>query len=105
MSQNSPVLSGTGEPDYSKLKDVLDRAFERANSSKGRERHAAGRDFDKQPIIWINEWVGGGFCLGQVLKKLDEQRRMPTEEAVKELLDAIVYLSAEIIWKEQHKDQ
>lgn len=83
--------------DYSKLQAVLDKAYERAAHTKGRERHAGDRNFEDQPIITITRMVGHGFTRGQAIKKIEEAGRLGKEEAINEILDAIVYLAADVV--------
>lgn len=86
---------------YKELKWTLDEAFSQAACGKGKERHVATQDqaFVDQPILVITRMVGPGFPLGQALKKAQESMRLPTTEAkVKELLGAINYLAAAIIY-------
>lgn len=92
-----------GDGSYKALYDVLERAYGRAASSKGKERHANGKPFTEQPILTIPAIVGPGFNLGQAIKKIDESQRMDTPAAVKELLDAIVYLASVVIFREQQQ--
>ena len=87
-------------PDYSALDTILERAFNQAASGKGKERHADSRPFEKQPIMRVQELVGSGFALGQAIKKIQESTRLDTPKASIELLGAIVYLAAAIIFQE-----
>lgn len=91
--------------EHSKLRDILDRAYEQAASGKGKERHANGRPFDKQPIAEIGRMVGTGYNLGQVMKKAQEAQGMANrgeiEAAVREVLGVINYAaSAVMLWEE-----
>jgi len=96
-------------PGYRSLKQVLDRAYDQSARGKGKERHANDRPFDKQPIMQITNSVGEGFPLGQASKKITEAAGMLSRgqrpAAVTELLGAIVYLCAAIIYLEKHNDQ
>lgn len=89
------------EPDYRKLQAVLTQAYEQSAVGKGRERHANGKDFDRQPILEIGRMVGPGFQLGQVQKKAQEAAgmigRANLEGARQELLGAIVYAAAAVV--------
>ena len=87
-------------PGYDNLADVLDRAYAQAASGKGKDRHADGKPFDRQPMQMIQDLVGEGFALGQAIKKCQESTRMEPEAAVRELLGAIVYIAGAIIHKE-----
>lgn len=88
-------------PDYTKLREVLDAAFQQSASGKGRARHANGRDFDKQPILEIARMVGPGYQVGQAMKKGQEAMGMVArgeyEAAVQEMLGAIVYNAACVV--------
>lgn len=84
-------------PGYSKLEDVLNRAYQQAASGKGKERHAGALPFDKQPMQQLCNLYGRGFALGQAGKKMQEAQRMPRDAAVRELLGAIVYLAGAVI--------
>ena len=83
---------------YSDLARVLDAALDQAANGKGKERHAAGREFQDQPIIAITSRRGRGFPLGQAEKKIDEADGMVSRGQISaakaELLGAIVYLAA-----------
>ena len=79
---------------YDCLRHVLALALEQANAGKGKERHANGKPFDRQPIMEIGRMVGSGYPLGQAMKKAQESSRLPPERAKAELLGAINYLAA-----------
>lgn len=83
-------------PGYEKLKKVFEEAFLQAYEGKGKERHAAGRDFLDQPLLIIQELVGTGFALGQAIKKAQESQRMEYKAARTELLGALIYLAGAI---------
>ena len=87
--------------DYTKLKTVLDAAFEQSASGKGAQRHANGKDFDRQPILEIGRMVGPGFALGQAMKKAQESAgqlaRGEYLHSKGEMLGAIVYLAAAVV--------
>jgi hypothetical protein len=101
-SLSSPVFAVA--PGYEALSSVLERALKQAQAGKGKDRHASGEAFDKQPIIVIGQLVGEGFQLGQELKIAHESRRLKPQAAVKELLGAINYLAARIIAIEQEQE-
>lgn len=85
-------------PGYETLHGVFIKAIVRAAIEKGKERHADGNTFDKQPICEICRKVGIGFALGQAMKKIPEA--LVVQEKV-ELLDAINYLAAAyIVWED-----
>lgn len=89
------------EPNYDKLRAVLDAAYKQSANGKGRERHANGRDFDRQPILEIARMVGPGYQVGQAMKKGQEAigmiARGDYDAAVQELLGAIVYSAACVV--------
>lgn len=84
---------------YLELERVLCAAYEQASAGKGKERHAAGDNFNNQPILTIGRLLksadGEAY---QAIKKTREalmmHRRGNTEAAIKELLGAINYLAA-----------
>lgn len=85
------------DPKYRALARVLVHAYEQAACGKGSQRHSTGQAFDRQPILEIERQVGGGFCVGQAMKKAQESTRMGNDAAVRELLGAINYLAAAVI--------
>ena len=88
---------------YERLGEVLDSAFRHASEGKGHERHDNGLPFEQQPICAINERLGSAdFARGQVDKKIFESKRLSHEAAIHELLGAINYAAAAVIW---HQDQ
>jgi hypothetical protein len=94
-------------PGYEKLANVLDRAYAQAAFGKGHERHANGEPFDKQVIQDMARRFGGGSAgplLAQAFKKSEESQRLEKPRAVAELLGAIVYLAAAIIFLESQPD-
>lgn len=90
---------------YDKLEEVLEAAFKQASEGKGRERHANGASFEDQHLLQITRTVGAGFPHGQAMKKMLEADMMAGrgefEAARAELLGAIVYLAALIIYIEE----
>lgn len=92
---------------YEPLQRVLARALEQASQGKGADRHANGQPFTDQPILTISRMVGPGFAIGQVMKKAQEANTMAgrgnPQNAVFELLGAIVYASAAIVLLEEGK--
>ena len=84
---------------YLELEQVLCAAYEQASAGKGKERHAAGDEFNAQPILSIGRLLksadGEAY---QAIKKTREalmmHRRGNTEAAIRELLGAINYLAA-----------
>ena len=85
---------GRKDDGYDSLRYVLTLAIEQANAGKGKERHANGKPFDRQPIMEIGRMVGSGYPLGQAMKKAQESTRLPPDRAKAELLGAINYLAA-----------
>ena len=84
---------------YAPLRKVLEQAYNRAASGKGRERHADEQPFVQQPIFAIPRALGGSQdpLLFQAVKKIYESKRLPSPRDEAELLDAIVYLAAAVI--------
>lgn len=89
---------------YDSLQRVLTDALLQAAEGKGKARHAVeGELFDRQPILEITRRLGPGYPLGQAVKKIYESQRLEPEAAVKELLGAINYCAAAIIFiREKH---
>lgn len=83
--------------EYQELFHVLDEAYDQAARGKGKERHAEGEPFEEQPIMWIEKYFKS-YQLGQSVKKLHESQRLPADQAVKELLGAINYIAARVIY-------
>ena len=85
-------------PGYDKLSNVLGAAYHQAARGKGKERHACGKPFDKQPIMEISRMVGPGYATGQAMKKLQEAKSMMDRghlvAAKAEALGAINYAAA-----------
>lgn len=86
---------------YASLRDVLEAAYSQAAEGKGKERHANGLSFLRQPILSIARMVGIGGPAQQVMKKTQEAvglaKRGEYARAEAELLGAIVYASAAVI--------
>lgn len=89
---------------YSKLKSVLDEALAQASAGKGKERHADNNTFESQPIMWIEENFKS-FQLGQAVKKIHESQRLPKSRSVAELLGAMVFIAAHIIYRQSKTDE
>lgn len=83
---------------YDGLATELHAAFEQSALGKGKERHANGRPFDRQPIAELTRMHGVGFATGQAAKKAQEAlgmlKRGEADKARHELHGAIVYLAA-----------
>ena len=86
---------------YFPLFDVLREALNQAQSGKGEERHGNGLPFMEQPALTITRAVGLGFPLGQSMKKIQECQRMEPDAAKRELLGAINYLAAAILFLDE----
>lgn len=87
-------------PGYEALAFELQAAFEQSAHGKGRERHANGRSFDRQPIMELGRLYGPGFTAGQAAKKTQEglsnllTGNFDPAKALVELHGAIVYIAA-----------
>lgn len=83
---------------YGTLHRELMEAYEQSAYGKGKERHANGRPFDRQPILENGRMFGPGFTAGQAAKKAQEAlgmlKREQKDAAIAELHGAIVYLAA-----------
>lgn len=94
-------------PGYESLLKVITRAYAQASTGKGKERHARGKPFDKQPIMEIGRMVGPGYATGQAMKKLQEAASMVErgqfDAAKAEALGAINYAAAFYILVEERE--
>lgn len=92
-------------PNYSLLREVLERAYQQSESGKGKERHANDKAFERQPILEIGRMVGPGYEIGQAMKKGQEAfgmfTRLDFDRAVAELLGTIVYAAGAIVLIEE----
>ena len=86
---------------YHDLFDVLRDALDQAQNGKGEERHGNGLSFTGQPALTITRAVGLGFPLGQAMKKIQESQRMDPDAAKRELLGAINYLAAAVLFLDE----
>ena len=93
------------EPGYDALAKILQLALDQAQVGKGKERHANGRPFDKQPIMLIGRMVGTGYNVGQAMKKAQEAMRMEPARAQTELLGAINYLASAYLLLEENRSR
>lgn len=95
--------------DYRKLRTVLDKAYEQAAYGKGKERHANGKPFDRQPIAEIGRMVGIGYNAGQAMKKTQEAvgmaNRSETDAAIRELYGVIVYAASCVMLLQEDKPE
>jgi len=93
-----PVADRFVPPGYESLERELAYAFNQSANGKGKERHANGRPFDRQPILELARLYGPGFTAGQSAKKTQEALGMAArgefERAIAEVHGAIVYLAA-----------
>ena len=96
--------TATVKAGYHDLFDVLREALEQAQDGKGAERHGNGLSFTEQPALTITRAVGLGFPLGQAMKKIQESQRMDTDAAKRELLGAINYLAAAVLFLDENAD-
>lgn len=88
-----------GDPQYGMLYAVLMEAFEQASSGKGKERHANDLPFTEQKIFSINRQLDSvDGILYQVVKKTIESKKLPPDRACAELMGAIVYAAAGILF-------
>lgn len=85
------------EDKYDVLKNVYVEAVNQASIGKGKERHADDNKFEDQPIMWIERYFQS-YQLGQGVKKMHESQRLPKEAAIKELLGAMNYIAAHIMY-------
>jgi hypothetical protein len=91
----------TVQPAYYDLFIVLQKALYQAQDGKGAERHGNGLSFTEQPALTITRAVGLGFPLGQAMKKIQECQRMDPDAAKRELLGAINYLAAAVLFLDE----
>ena len=101
LFEGSNILS---KAKYVKLADVLNKAYLQAAEGKGKERHANENNFEDQPIITISKLLNSNDGpLFQAMKKIQESKRLERDRAINELLGAINYIAAAIIYLEQEK--
>ena len=90
---------------YAELYRVLMMAHDQAANGKGKERHANGEKFEDQPIMSIAKSHGMGYQTGQAAKKLQEAHKLlklrGKDAAIKEILGAINYAAAAVLFIEQ----
>ncbi len=85
------------DSNYNMLQEVLSAAYDQAASGKGKERHAEGEPYNEQPVVWIERYFKS-YQLGQAVKKMHESQRLNKDAAIAELLGAINYIAAHIIY-------
>lgn len=91
---------------YESLSKVLEEAFCRAASGKGRQRHAGGdHEFEDQWILRGARLYGAGGLYFQIGKKLEESFRMFGNQRINELLDCINYCAAAIILEREQREK
>jgi len=85
---------------YESLAKVFNDAVDQAAKGKGVERHGKeGQSFEDQPILMIPKAIGSNHsCIGQAVKKSLESTRFEPTKAIHELLGAINYLGAAVIY-------
>lgn len=98
MNGGKRTTTDMNDPQYTALAAALQAAYEQSAAGKGKERHANGKPFDRQPIMEIGRMVGPGYQIGQAMKKGQEAMGMLSRNeharARAELLGAIVYMAA-----------
>lgn len=89
---------------YDSLGRVLREVMHQCAIGKGNERHANGKAFIDQPILaYSREYNSPVGLLFQVRKKLDEFDRLDGIARRRELLGAIVYLAALVIFDQEQR--
>lgn len=87
---------------YEELARVLREVMHQCAIGKGNERHANGKPFIEQPILaYSREYSSPVGLLFQIRKKLDEFDRLDGIARRRELLGAIVYLCALVIFDQE----
>lgn len=83
-------------PGYELLAQVMRLAYDQAANGKGAQRHAQAiqQPFNEQPIMQLTRLLGTEGPTFQVVKKLEEARRLPPDRALQEALGAVVYSAA-----------
>jgi regulator of replication initiation timing len=89
---------------YDSLGRVLREVMHQCAIGKGNERHANGKAFIDQPILaYSREYKSPVGLLFQIRKKLDEFDRLDGVARRRELLGAIVYLAALVIFDQEQR--
>jgi len=86
------------EPGYGKLAIALQEALNQAQLGKGKDRHANNNEAFEEQLIMVIERLGVGFQLGQAIKKICESVRLDKDRSISELMGAINYIAAHIIY-------
>lgn len=99
---HEPVAHSPDEvPGYENLRRVLEMAYDQSARGKGKERHANGKPFHKQPTAEHGRIVGPAGPAFQVMKKAGEAvgmaNRGERDKAVQEMLGAIVYCAFTVL--------
>ncbi len=89
------------EDNYKMLSDVYKSALNDASDGKGKARHADDNPYEEQPIMWIEKYFKS-YQLGQAVKKMHESQRLSKEDAINELLGAINYIAAKVIYLKEN---
>lgn len=99
-SSGDEYIVNPAKDGYKELFQVLIDALNRAQNGKGAQRHQRSSEpFVEQPIMQITNHLGEGFPLGQAVKKIFEVEKLDTvEDSVNELLDAINYIAAAVLY-------
>lgn len=92
---------------YETLASALEEGYRQSAEGKGRQRHANGKPFDRQPILEVGRIVGIGFNAGQVMKKAGEAAQMAQrgerEAAIHEFQGVLVYAASCIVLLREQK--
>lgn len=102
---------GQDKDPFKKLREVLDMAYDQSANGKGKERHNPSGQvpFEKQPIMETTRAHGLGHSTGQAEKKLREAHTLIDligyDAAIKEILGAIVYSCAAVIYLQEQKEK
>lgn len=89
---------------YDSLGRVLREVMHQCAIGKGNKRHANGKAFIDQPILaYSREYKSPVGLLFQIRKKLDEFDRLDGIARRRELLGAIVYLAALVIFDQEQR--
>ena len=88
--------------EYAALWDVLEEAYSQAAEGKGKLRHSNGAPFLRQPIMNGARECGAGGLAFQARKKILEALNCDdNERAIEDLLGAIVYTAAMVLYRRE----